>query len=183
MTETLILQIKQNKRKAQQKFYYKYAEQMFSLTYRYVNNEQDAGSIINIGFYKIFKNIDSFIYINEKALIAWMKKIIINEALIFLRRKINYSEIHENQLEVLHPKNISDNNLILEDYYNLIRQLPHDLRTVFNLYAIDGYSHKEIAEKMNIKESSSRVYLTRARKILQQSLTKQEVHNGKQQFR
>jgi RNA polymerase sigma-70 factor (ECF subfamily) len=55
-----------------------------------------------------------------------------------------------------------------EDYYQLIRRLPHDFRTVFNLYAIDGYSHKEIAEELGIKETSSRVYLNRARKLLQE---------------
>ena len=99
-----------------------------------------------------------------------MNKIIINEALSFLRRRISYSEIDDHHTDSMASENIPENDLLLEDYYNLIRKLPQDLRTVFNLYAIDGYPHKEIATKLNIKESSSRVYLMRARKILQENL-------------
>jgi RNA polymerase sigma factor (sigma-70 family) len=170
MTAELIEQIRQNNRKAQEEFYKRYSVRMFRLTYRYVNNEQDAGSIVNTGFYKIFNSIKRFKYINEISFIAWMNKIIINEALSFLRRRISYSEIDDHQADSMASENIPENNLLQEDYYNLIRKLPQDLRTVFNLYAIDGYPHKEIATKLNIKESSSRVYLMRARKILQENL-------------
>jgi RNA polymerase sigma-70 factor (ECF subfamily) len=172
MTEELIEQIKQNNRKAQEEFYKRYSVQMFRLTYRYVNNEQDAGSIVNFGFYKIFNSISRFYYHNEISFIAWMKRIVINEALSFLRQKVTYDEISDKQSDSMANENILENNLLLEDYYSLIRNLPQDLRTVFNLYAIDGYTHKEIANKLHIKESSSRVYLMRARKILQQNLTK-----------
>ena len=101
-----------------------------------------------------------------------MKKIMVNETLIFLRHKYNYVELDDIQSDVLLSKDKPDNNLLLEEYYELIRELPYDLRTIFNLYAIEGYSHKEIAKQLNIQESSSRVYLTRARKILQKNLTK-----------
>ncbi len=170
MTQKLIAELKRNSDKAQKQFYYKYADMMFLLIYRYVNNEQDAGSIINQGFYKIFIKINDFSYINEQALIGWMKKIMINEALSFLRKKIHYVDINENYSNSSFAQNIAENNLALEEYYNLITGLPPDLRTVFNMYAIDGYTHKEISEKMGIKESSSRVYLLRARKVLQEKL-------------
>ncbi len=173
MTERLIEQIKQKKRRAQEEFYKRFSVQMFRLTYRYVNNEQDAGSIVNISFYKIFNAIERFNYNNEISLIAWMNKIVINEALIFLRHKVVYNETEETKLNFVSNENILENNLLLEDYYYLIRKLPLDLRTVFNLYALDGYTHKEIARKLNIKESSSRVYLMRARKVLQQNLSNQ----------
>ena len=171
MTEELIEQIKQNNRKAQEEFYKRYSVRMFRLTYRYVNNEHDAGSIVNKGFYQIFNGINRFKYNNEISFIAWMSKIVINEALSFLRQNVSYNELDDNQSDLMTNENIPDNDLLLEDYYNLIRKLPQDLRTVFNLYAIDGYPHKEIAIKLNIKESSSRVYLMRARKILQQNLS------------
>ena len=171
MSEKLLNQIISKNKKAQQEFYFKYSAQMFRLAYRYVNNEQDAGSIVNIGFFKIFNNINKFTYRNEISFIAWMKKIIINETLTFLRQKIAYYDLPENQSNLLITENIPENNLLLEDYYNLIRKLPQDLRIVFNLFAIEGFSHREIAEQLNIKESSSRVYLTRARKILRQNLT------------
>jgi len=172
MTEELLTQIKRNKRNAQQEFYKKYSVQMFRLAYRYVDDEQDAGNIVNSGFYKIFSNINKFIYRNDISLIIWMKKIITNEALIFLRQKFIYNELDDIPTAGSFSEDIPDNNLILEDYYRLIRELPHDLRTVFNLYAIEGYSHKEIAGLLKIKEASSRVYLTRARRILQKNLTK-----------
>ena len=172
MTEEVINQLKRNKRKAQHEFYNKYSVQMFRLAYRYVYNEQDAADIVNSGFYKIFSNINRFIYKNELSMLAWMKKIIINEALSFLRKKFTYSELDEIPSEEMFSGEIPDTDLMLEDYYNLIRKLPDDLRTVFNLYAIEGYSHKEIAVSLNIKEASSRVYLTRARKMLQENLIK-----------
>lgn len=169
MTEILIHKIRKDDKKAQKEFYFKYSTQMFCLTFRYVRNEQDAASIVNSGFYKIFNNIREFRYNNEKSLISWMSKIIINEALMFLRQQV----IHIDSDELNHSTSndfLPQTNLIMEDYYNLIRELPDDLRIVFNLYAIDGYSHKEIAAKLNIKESSSRVYLTRARNMLRQKL-------------
>ncbi len=170
MTEKLIDQVKQNEKKAQEEFYHRYSVQMFRLIYRYVNNEQDAGSIVNNGFHKIFNSISRFQYHNEISLIAWMKKIVINEALTFLRQKFNYRDIDDIHPDMMVHADTPENNLMLEDYYNLIRELPQDLRTVFNLYAIDGYLHKEIARILDINESSSRVYLMRARRILQQNL-------------
>ncbi len=178
MIEKLFFPLKQKKRKAQQEFYDRYSNQMFLLAYRYVNNEQDAGSVVNIGFFNFFSNWDKFSYINERALVSQMKKIIINEALKFLRSKIAYDDIDETKSDIFNADNISENNLLLEDYYNLIKELPSDLRTVFNLFVIEGFSHKEIAEKLFIKESSSRVYLTRARKILQKKITLNQYQNG-----
>jgi RNA polymerase sigma-70 factor (ECF subfamily) len=179
MTGQLLERVRRKDRKAQHEFYQLYSTPMFRLTYRYVNNEVDAGSIVNMGFYNIFNHIGEFIYQGEKSLQAWMKKIIINEALMFLRQQYTHPS-----LEDCSPGNLQDEifpceDLMLEDYYQLIRQLPVDLRTVFNLFAIDGFSHKEIAWQLNIKESSSRVYLARARNILQEKIMKKQMQNGK----
>lgn len=170
MTEKLLKRVKRANRKAQKEFYDKYSVRMFNLVYRYVNNEADADSIVNYGFFKIFSNLDKFIYNGERSLITWMQKIIINEALGFLRKNLNFCDISENEKELTY--NIHENNFDLETYYNLIKSLPDDYRTVFNLHAVEGYTHKEISEKLNIKTSSSRVYLTRARKLLQEKLSK-----------
>lgn len=166
----LLNSFKKNRRKTQQSFYEKYASRMFVLAYRYVHNEQDAGSIVNNGFYKIFKNIDKLSNINEEKLIAWMRRIMINEALMLLRSRAKYPEMKTAEEEVIVDVELSDEGLVLEDYHKMIRNLPNELKTVFNLYAIDGYSHKEIAKQLVIKESSSRVYLSRARKMLQEKL-------------
>ena len=172
MTETLIYRIIKKEKKAQEEFYKNYSPQMFRLIYRYVKNEADAGSILNMGFFKVFSKIEGIIYINEISFVAWMKKIMINESLMFLRQNYHFINIESCHEELPHHEtNCPDTNLIIEDYYFLIRQLPQDLRTVFNLFAIDGFSHKEIAAELKISESSSRVYLTRARKLLKRSLT------------
>jgi RNA polymerase sigma factor (sigma-70 family) len=180
MTEILIHRIKQKERKAQEEFYKKYSPRMFRLIYRYIGNETDAGSILNMGFFKIFNKIDQLIYINDICFIAWMKKIMINESLMFLRQHCPCLDIDHYSDELYDAEDMSpDHRLKLEDYDTLIRHLPHELRTVFNLYAIDGFSHKEIAAELNIKESSSRVYLTRARVLLQKSLTELKSGYGK----
>lgn len=172
MTAELLERIKRKERKAQHEFYQQFSVRLFRMVYRYVINEQDAGSIVNMAFFRIFGHIGEFKYNDEKSMMSWMKKIVINEALMFLRQRFTYDEIDENISKVLLTESIPEDNLILEDYYTLIRRLPDDLRTIFNLYAIDGFSHKEIAGRLGIKEASSRVYLTRARKMLRNYLTK-----------
>jgi RNA polymerase sigma-70 factor (ECF subfamily) len=176
MIEELIHRIKQKERKAQEEFYKKYSTQMFRLIYRYVKSESDTEDILNMGFFKIFSKIDTVIYINEICFMGWMKKIMINESLMFLRGRISFIEIDKCSEGILVVDGTcTENNLMMEDYYNLINQLPHDLRTVFNLYAIDGFTHKEIAAELNISESSSRVYLMRARLQLRRSLTRNKI--------
>jgi RNA polymerase sigma-70 factor, ECF subfamily len=179
MIEILLERVKRKDRRAQQEFYHRFSVDLFRLAYRYVTNEQDAGSIVNTGFFKIFNHMEEFTYKGPESMQAWMKKVIINEALMFLRQRILYQEAVEGREEDLLNDSFSDDRLILEDYYILIRKLPADLRTVFNLYAIDGFSHKEIAGQLNIKEASSRVYLTRARRMLQNYLTRDYIHNGR----
>ncbi len=170
MIEKLLNQVRKKKRKAQERFYMRYSKQLFLVSYRYVSNELDAGSIVNMSFFKIFKHLDNFDYINEQKLIAWMKRIVINEALGFIRSQAAFVPLPESNFD-LPSSDLPDRNLLLEDYYCAIKALPSDLRTVFNMYVIDGYSHKEIAQAVEIKESSSRVYLTRARNLLKEKLS------------
>jgi RNA polymerase sigma-70 factor (ECF subfamily) len=172
MPEELIERIKRKDRKAQFEFYQRYSVPLFRLTYRYITNEQDAGSIVNMAFFKIFGHIRDFNYKDPDSLMAWMKKIVINESLMFLRQKFTYAELDGNTAKDLLFDNLPEDHLILEDYYTLIRKLPYDLRTVFNLHALDGFSHNEIANHLKIKEASSRAYLSKARKMLQNYIIK-----------
>lgn len=181
MIYNLIERVVKGERKAQEEFYKRFANGLFRIAYRYVINEQDAASIVNMGFHRIFTNLGKFTYVSDCSTIGWMEKIVVNEALMLLRKKLHYHdqsemETMEDQSE-FHP----DDNLLAEDYYKLIGKLPGDLRTVFNLYAIDGYSHKEIAVQLGIKEESSRVYLTRARRILQEYLMEKQVSHERRQ--
>jgi len=107
--------------------------------------------------------------------LGWMKKIVVNEALTLLRKKNEFTSISEIDYNDPQTELQTDNNLTAEDYYKMIQNLPSEQQTVFNLYAIDGYSHKEIANKLGVEESSSRVYLLRARRALQQLLSEKMI--------
>lgn len=170
-----IKQLKLNDTKAQHQFYQTFSPKLFRVAYRYVNNEQDAASIVNSGFYNVFKNIHTFTYTNNQMLLGWMKKIVVNEALTLLRKKNVFTSISEMDYNAPQTDLQTDNNLTAEDYYKMIQNLPSEQRTVFNLYAIDGYSHKEIANKLGIEESSSRVYLLRARRVLQRLVSEKMI--------
>jgi RNA polymerase sigma-70 factor (ECF subfamily) len=180
MIPKLLERVKTNERKALHEFYQKFSVRLFRSAYRYVTNEQDAGSIVNMSFFKIFNHIHDFDYKDEKNLLAWMNRIVINEALMLLRQRVSYKETDASYLEKYTVDDFPDDNLALEEYYQMIRRLPDDLRTVFNMFVVDGFSHNEIAAQLNIQESSSRVYLTRARKILQDGITKMKAHYGKE---
>jgi RNA polymerase sigma factor (sigma-70 family) len=171
--QQLIELIKKNDRKAQEKLYKMYAVRLFLTCLRYVNNEDDAAEILNTGFYKAFSAIHSFEYINQIAFDSWLRKIMINEALMFLRKKNNNISFNNIEQAMTIDFSISENHLHNEDYYLLIQKLPAGYRTVFNLFAIEGYNHSEIAEMLNISESTSRSQLSRAREMLQKLISKE----------
>ncbi len=128
----------------------------------------DTEEVVQNGFLKLFQNIAKMDYRGEKQFENWIITIFINESINFLKRKnIEFISLDEISGSIAsEPINYHED----EDYYNLLLELPTGYRTVFNLYAIEGYSHKEIANKLNISESTSRSQLTKARKFLQNKL-------------
>ncbi len=145
--------------------------------YRYVKNRDDAEEIVTDGFVKVFENMHSFEYRDDKSFEAWIKKIMINEALLFLRKKRQLHFIQSEKVEEVQADVSIDMNLHAEDIYKLILALPTGYRTVFNMFAIEGYSHKEIASLLNITESTSRSQLTKARAMLQVLLTQNNMRH------
>jgi len=170
MINELIEGLKQKRPQAQKAFYEKYSLRLYKLCFRYVNNQQDASAILNAGFYQVFKNFEKFIFIEERSLMVWMQKIMINESLKFLRRNLNYTQITNQAENELESQDFPDCNLKAEDYYQMICKLDEGYRTVFNLYAIEGFSHAEIASALNISESTSRSQLARARTKLKEMI-------------
>ena len=169
--QQLIELVKQNNRKAQEKLYKQFADKMFLTCFRYVRNENDAADILNSGFFKAFKSILSCEFENEILFESWLRKIMINESLLFLRKTKNddrFIELENNSIN-----GFTENHLANEDYLKLIRNLPVGYRTVFNLFAIEGYSHQEIAKLLDIAESTSRSQLSRARELLQNMIKKE----------
>jgi len=141
---------------------------MFRLCYRYLGNSHDAEDIVVEGFLKIFEHIKKFEYRNSSSLKNWMQTIMINESLMYLRR--NKRILFSDDEYILEQKCHIDETLEIKDIHKAIAQLPTGYRTVFNMYVVEGFTHKEIAEKLNISIQTSKSQLSRARKLLQKMI-------------
>jgi len=137
---------------------------------RYVKNREDAEEILLDGFYKFFKNLPAFNYQGEPALYAWLKKIMINECLMFLRKKNVFNIVTDIIAAEIPLEEEALNNLSAAEIFRMIIQLPVGYRTVFNLYAIEGMTHGEVALLMGISEGTSKSQLSKAKSLLQKML-------------
>jgi RNA polymerase sigma-70 factor (ECF subfamily) len=156
--------------KAQKRLYDSYASLMYPVCCRYLKNHEEAEDVLVIAFTKIFDKISQFNGLGSFE--GWIKRIVINEALNHLRSrsKVEISDIDESS-----PIGCKDaDRLEEEDLIDLISSLPNGYRQVFNMYAIDGYSHKEIADALSISEGTSKSQLNRARAFLQRRLNIEE---------
>lgn len=164
---------KKHEAKAQECLFGHYSGKMYALCCRYIPDRMQAEDILVTAFTKIFNRIDQ--YKGEGSFEGWMRRIVVNEALTYLRRNKNmYLETDMEAAERQPDLARLENDLEAEDLLRLIAQLPSGYRMVFNLYAIDGYSHKEIAEQLGISENTSKSQLSRARVHLQNNLLKLE---------
>ncbi len=154
---------------AQELLFKKHAPKMMSVCRQYIPELQRAEEAMCNGFLKVFKNLKS--YRGEGSFEGWVRRIMVRESISYLRSEKNmkFSEIEiENDLQVYDPAN---GDLEVEEIQRLIDALPEGYRAVFVLYAIEGYQHNEIADMLNITESTSKSQLHKARKKLQQLLT------------
>jgi len=158
---------------SQRSLYEHFSIQMFRICYRYVKNESDAEDIMIEGFYKVFRNISKFEHRGDKSLVAWMRKIMVNQSLMFLRKNKNLLLVPNEAAVHVSSDDHPDLQIESEEIYQMIGTMPVGYRTVFNLYVVEGYSHKEIAEKLGISLSTSKSQLSKAkrwmRKILNQN--------------
>jgi RNA polymerase sigma-70 factor (ECF subfamily) len=171
----LLAGCQKNDRTAQQQLYASYSGKMYALCCRYVKSKMEAEDVLVTAFTKVFDKIDQFK--NEGSFEGWIRRIVVNEALTWIRK--NRSLYLETDLEKADYEpdydQLSD-QLETEDLLRMIQALPTGYQLVFNLYAIDGYSHKEIAEHLNISENTSKSQLSRARVYLQKLLAQQDWH-------
>ena len=155
MDETqLINGCRKGDRLAQKELYERYSRKMMGVCLRYVNDRETARDLLQDGFVKVFTSMDSYSGIGSFE--GWMRKIFVNCALEYLRKS-----------DVLRESTDLDNTAEL---MQLVQELPAGFRTVFNLFAIEGYSHKEISDMLNITESTSRSQFTRAKQMLQKRI-------------
>jgi len=161
--EKLIHQCKKKDIRAQEELYQLYSGKLFGLCLKYSNNYQQAEDNLQDGFITIFNKINQ--YKDKGSFEGWMKRIVINTTLQKHRKEKYFEIINENLSE--DPEIEIDDEKITTDFLlESIQELPERYRQVFNLYALDGFSHKEIAEMLNISVGSSKSNLARARHIL-----------------
>ncbi|HRI29429.1 MAG TPA: RNA polymerase sigma factor [Chitinophagales bacterium] len=169
MTEQeLIQQCKTGNRNAQRLLYDKFAPVMYGVCRRYIHNQTDAEDVLISGFYRVFAHLPGFE--GKGSLEGWIRKIMVNEALMFIRRQkaqknLTWQELDDSFQPASFQK--TDSNLHHTDLLQLLHHLPPGYRTVFNLYAIEGYSHEEIAQTMQISVNTSKSQLLKARRMLQ----------------
>lgn len=167
LTETDLIQgCLEGKRHAQKALFEMYAGKMLSVCKRYTRTQQEAEDILQDSFIKIFKNLHTFDYAGSFE--GWVRRIMINTSLKLVSKKSFQNEkigIEDHMHESVMPEVF--NKLSEEELLNLIDTLPDGYKMVFNLYAIEGYSHKEIAKLLKIQDSTSRSQLLKARRLLQ----------------
>ena len=153
----------------QKMLYDKYAPKMYGSCLRYAANSEDAKDILQDGFVKVFTNLSKFKATGSFE--GWMRRIFVNTAIEHYRRKNQLYAIGENQEEHIPNQEASAlDTLEADDIIRLISELPNGYRTVFNLFAVEGYSHKEIATMMNISEGTSKSQYARAKAWLQEKI-------------
>lgn len=179
--DSLIAGCRKGKSSSQKLLFEKYSPKMLGVIMRYVKDKMEAEEIMIAGFMKIYNKIDQFR--GDGNFEGWIRRIMVNEALLYLRKYKNMSiEVDLDYANSKTEHDIASDHLQVEDLMRLIQELPVGYRTVFNMYAIEGYSHKEIGELLQINENTSKSQLSRARKFLQSriiELEKEELGNGK----
>lgn len=171
--EKLIRKCIDNDRKAQHQLFEIYADKMYIVAFRYIRNRYAAEEVIANSFLKIFRSIENFHFEGESKFQAWIRRIVVNEALMEIRRAKQMPVFADDFPEPVSSSEISD-SIYFDELVLLIDRLPEGYRLVFRLFVIEGYNHAEIAGLLNISEGTSKSQLHKARLQLQQMLIKNE---------
>jgi RNA polymerase sigma-70 factor (ECF subfamily) len=176
MTEEALLEgcIKNNA-VAQRALYERFSHKMFAVCYRYAHNREDAEDMLQEGFIKVFTQIQKFE--NRGSLEGWIRRIMIHTCINILKKNKRFNEsvdlIHAGSLQV--REDSIPSIVQAKEVVECIRMLPLGYRTVLNLYAIEGFSHKEISTMLDVEESTSRSQYTRAKSMLEDILLKKNI--------
>jgi len=169
-------------RLAQKNLYDIFSKKMYVVCLRYTKSQQEAEDVLQESFIKVFKSLSG--YRGDSRLDYWIKRIVINTALNSQRKKLYMYpmvDIDDVQNTVEYSKAIAGYQL--EELLKMIRELPTGCQTVFNLFAIEGYSHKEIAEMLEVSEGTSKSQFSRARKLLQEKIAEEEKFERYERFK
>ena len=176
MTEELMLAgCLRNNATAQEALYNRFSPRMLGVCYRFAKNREDAEDMLQEGFIKVFTQMHQ--YRNEGALEGWIRRIVVHTCINILKKNKKFSDsvdiIHANSVNV--KEEIIPSIMQAKQIVECIRTLPLGYKTVLNLYAIEGYSHKEIAMMLDIEESTSRSQYTRAKAMLEEILIRKKI--------
>ncbi len=164
-------------RKAQKELYKKYYSKMMNVCYRYSKKTEDAEDLLQDGFVKVFTNLSRYDF--NGSLEGWIRRIMVNTAIDFYRKNKNVHFVDEEGDYILETSKVESADHIysqfgVDEIMDAIRQLSPVYKTVFNMYVIDGYKHKEIAKHLNISEGTSKSNLAKAKNNLREILIKKE---------
>ena len=164
-----------NNAAAQEALYNRFSPRMLGVCYRFAKNREDAEDMLQDGFIKVFTQLHQ--YRNEGALEGWIRRIVVHTCINILKKNKKFADsvdiIHANSIHV--KEDMIPSIMQAKQVVECIRLLPLGYRTVLNLYAIEGYSHKEIANMLEIEESTSRSQYTRAKAMLEDVLVKKKI--------
>lgn len=160
---------------AQRRLYDIYVDFMMITCLRYIPYQEDAKEVMMDGFCNGYKNLEKFTYRGDGSLKAWLKKIMINQCLMFLRKR---EDLSKTSKELDYSNDIALNEdalskMSVKELMSVIHSLPSGYRTVFNLFVFEGMTHKEIAALMNISENTSKSQLRKAKTLLQKTISSQ----------
>lgn len=164
---------------AQRQLYEYFAETMLGVCYRYTKSMEDAEDVLQDGFVKVFRNLHQYKY--EGELGGWIRRIMVTTALNFLKKNSRYNHEFAFDNENLHPVINDDPEIKLtgKEIADLVRQLPVGYQTIFNLHAVEGFSHVEIGKMLGINEGTSRSQYARGRALLISWIKKNDTINFK----
>lgn len=180
--DKIIEACKKNDRRAQEKLYEWYYVKVMPTCMRYHRNEEDARGVLNIGFVKICRNLDKLK--PDTPFEAWVRRIVMNTIIDEFRKNKNYLQLvdtKETDRELEIKSHLVENDvwskMETDVLMGLLKRLPEVSRKVFNLYVIDGYTHKEIGEMLTISDGTSKWHLSNARKLLREMVLKLQQSN------
>lgn len=170
--QLLLKECLKNNPRALKCLYEMYSSKMLGILIRYAKNKMEAEDMLQEGFVRVYQNLDKFRY--EGSLEGWVRRIMINTAINYYKSNLKHNQLIDVE-KVSHTGPLSVDAIDILSYKQLIKliqTLPEGYRLVFNLYVIEGYSHREIANHMGISENTSKSQLSRARKALQKKIVK-----------
>ncbi len=168
----LLTLVKKQDQKACKQVFDLFGGRFLAMAKRYLGDGPEAEDASTIAFVKIFQNVAKTDFPNPGAFVGWMKRIVINECLMVLRKRSSFKIVPDDELKYVSIEPDTIQSITVEEIMEIVRELPVGYRTVFNLFVVEGYSHKEIAEHLGISEGTSKSQLNHAKKLLRTKMLK-----------